>query len=146
MRTSFFQALPPYRGGKRRARPAILGLVENVYPQSSWLRLVFCDAFVGGGSVALAAKAFGCGQILANDLATRSVIVGRALLENTRARLSRNDVVHLLQVSGRGPGWHSSVLERLPALAARFLTRAWSHAEAYPKPREDSCRKARGEG
>ncbi len=139
-RSSFLNALPPYPGGKRWALPAIFGLIEDVHPRSSWPALAFCDAFLGGGSVALTAKAFGFSHVVANDTARRSVIVGRALLENTRVKLSRSDVLRLLQARGEGPPRHTSVLGRLPPDAAGFLSSAWCQAERYPSPRDDLAR------
>ena len=55
---------------------------------------------MGGGSVALGAKALGFGEVLANDLAARSAIVGRALIENSSRRLTdevRNNREWLLE-------------------------------------------------
>ena len=55
---------------------------------------VFVDAFLGGGSVSLFAKARGY-RVICNDVALRSHIVGKALIENDRAVLGREDVVRL---------------------------------------------------
>ena len=76
---SFLRALPPYPGGKRRLLPGIFALIKGVSPPASWPTLTFADPFLGGGAVALAAKAQGFGHIVANDIAERSTLVGRAL-------------------------------------------------------------------
>lgn len=89
MTTRILRALPPYAGGKRRLVGAIFGAMPS--PEHA---PVFADCFLGGGSVALTAKARGY-RVLANDVAERSVIVGRALLENSAVTLSRDDLTRL---------------------------------------------------
>jgi hypothetical protein len=119
---SFLRSLPPYPGGKRRLLPAIFGLIESVCPRASWPDLVFADPFLGGGAVALAAKAQGFGHIVANDIAERSTLVGRALLANHRVRLTPASVLRLFtpapevhlappELLGRMPGGHRALLE-----------------------------------
>lgn len=71
--------------------------------------------------MALTAKALGCGRVVGNDLATRSVIVGRALLENSTATLTPLDVLQLFQASAAGCSRNGELLERLPAPLAEFL-------------------------
>lgn len=83
------RALPPYAGGKRRLLGAIFGAVPS--PEQA---PVFADAFLGGGSVSLTAKARGY-RVLANDVAERSTVVARALVENDRTELSHEDLVLL---------------------------------------------------
>jgi len=73
----FLQALPPYFGGKQRLLKHIFGLI----PPSSQAP-VLADAFLGGGSVSLFAKAMGY-KVLCNDLAERSAVIGRGLIENS---------------------------------------------------------------
>lgn len=137
---SFFQALPPYAGGKRRLVPAIFGLIDSICPRASWPGLIFSDAFMGGCSVALTAKALGFGRVVANDLATRSVIVGRALLENSTATLTPLDVLQLFQASAAGCSRNGDLLERLPAPLAEFLASAWTHVQSCPPPKDDLAR------
>lgn len=57
---------------------------------------VFADAFLGGGSVSMFAKAKGY-RVIANDLAERSYIVGKALVENSETKLNKEDIVRLFQ-------------------------------------------------
>jgi len=73
---SKLKALPPYFGGKRR----LLGRIFKHIPKPSEAP-VLVDAFMGGGSVALFGKARGY-RVIANDIALRSHIVGKALIEN----------------------------------------------------------------
>ena len=65
---------------------------------------VFIDAFLGGGPVSLYAKARGY-RVLANDIAESSHIVGKALIENDRTRLSKEDLLRLFLPNGTEPGF-----------------------------------------
>jgi adenine-specific DNA methylase len=85
----FLTALPAYPGGKRR----LLGRIFKHLPRPAEVR-TFVDAFLGGGSVSLMAKARGY-RVLCNDLAERAYIVGRALVENSRVTLSEADTLRL---------------------------------------------------
>jgi hypothetical protein len=69
--------------------------VDRVVPRHYWSGLTFLDAFLGGGSVSLGAKAQGF-NVVATDIAERSIVVGKALIENSRVRLVREDVLRLL--------------------------------------------------
>ena len=82
-------ALPAYPGGKRR----LLGRIFRHLPKPAEAR-TFVDAFLGGGSVSLMAKARGY-RVLCNDLAERAYIVGKALIENGRVALSEADTLRL---------------------------------------------------
>lgn len=94
-----FQALPPYFGGKRRLVGEIF---KHVPPPAE--APVFIDAFLGGGSVSLYAKARGY-EVLANDIAERSHIVGKALIENDRTTLGKRDLLRLFLQNGTPPGF-----------------------------------------
>lgn len=85
----FFDALPAYYGGKRKLVKAIF----KVAPSPSEAP-VFADAFLGGGAVSVMAKALGY-RVLCNDIAQRSYIVGRALVENNRVKLTNEDIHRL---------------------------------------------------
>ena len=91
---SRLSALPPYFGGKRK----LLGQIFKHLPGPEGVP-VFVDAFLGGGSVSLFAKARGY-RVLCNDAAMRSHIVGKALIENDRVTLSPADVVRLFGDNG----------------------------------------------
>jgi hypothetical protein len=65
--------------------------------------VTFLDAFLGGGSVSLGAKAQGF-SVIATDIAERSIVVGQALIENSRVRLVREDVLRLLAPRTGEPG------------------------------------------
>ncbi len=86
----FLQALPPYFGGKQALLKTIFGLLPG--PQQC---PTLADAFLGGGSISLYAKAMGY-QVFCNDLAERSAVVGRGLIENSRIKIDREDVGGLL--------------------------------------------------
>jgi len=84
---SKFQSLPSYFGGKRK-------LVKYIFKPIKKTEGVFIDAFLGGGSVSLYAKAKGY-KVIANDIAFRSVIIGRALIANNSVKLETEDLARL---------------------------------------------------
>ncbi len=87
-------ALPPYFGGKRK----LLGRIMKHLPVPTEAP-VFVDAFLGGGSVSLFAKARGY-RVICNDIALRSYVVGKALIENDRVTLGKDDVIRLFKTNG----------------------------------------------
>jgi adenine-specific DNA methylase len=89
-----FEALPPYFGGKRRLCPRIFREIARVHSRETRSSLRLVDPFLGGGSVSLYAKAQGFG-VLCGDLAERSVIIGKALVENDGVRLDEQDLLRL---------------------------------------------------
>ena len=122
-------ALPTYLGGKRR----LLGHIAKALPRPADAP-VLLDPFMGGGSVALWAKRRGY-RVIANDVADRAVIVGRALVENDRERISREDVTRLFAApDDRAPGFTERVHggEVVPVRHARFLDGALAVARAAP--------------
>lgn len=94
MGLQFFDALLPYFGGKRKLCPVIFGRIAEHLPRNEWQGKVFVDAFLGSGAVSLYAKAQGF-RIIANDIAERSVIAGKALLENSDTYLTDSDLYAL---------------------------------------------------
>lgn len=99
LRTSpptFFRALPPYLGGKRRLAPLITALLAEVIPPGDWRGTRLLDPMCGGGALALYAKAHGF-DVLASDIAQRGAVVARALIANSGLRLTERDVVQLLR-------------------------------------------------
>jgi hypothetical protein len=117
-------ALPPYQGGKRR----LLGQIFRHLPRPAEAP-VLVDAFLGGGSVSLYAKARGY-RVVANDIALRSQIVGEALIANDRVTLGREDVTRLFVGNGTGPGFIEEHFadKVVTAEHARFLDTAFEHA------------------
>jgi adenine-specific DNA methylase len=89
-----FDALPPYFGGKRRLCPRIFREIARVHPSTDWSSLRLVDPFLGGGSVSLYAKAHGF-SVLCGDVAQRSVIIGKALIENDGVQISDDDILRL---------------------------------------------------
>jgi hypothetical protein len=65
--------------------------------------MTFLDGFMGGGSVSLFAKAQGF-RVVATDIAERSIVVGQALIENSRVRLTRENVLRIAAPSDDPPG------------------------------------------
>ncbi len=125
-----WSALYPYLGGKRRLCPLIFREIDRVVPRRLWSSLTFLDAFLGGGSVALGAKAQGF-RVIATDIAERSIVVGQALIENTRVRLTKEDVLRLLAPRTGPPGRVERELTPsvFTANVGRFLDAAFETAE-----------------
>ena len=98
-----WSALPPYLGGKRRLCPLIFREVDRLLPRRFWPGLTFLDGFLGGGSVSLYSKAQGF-RVISTDIAERAIVVGQALVENNRVRLSREDVLRLAAPTDDPPG------------------------------------------
>jgi len=84
---SKFQSLPSYFGGKRK-------LVKYIFKPIKKKEGVFIDAFLGGGSVSLYAKAKGY-KVIANDIAFRSLIIGKAIISNNSVKLESEDLARL---------------------------------------------------
>lgn len=103
-RLGMWASLPPFNGGKRRLAGVIFGAIDRVLPRAEWPRLTFVDAFLGGGSVALFAKAQGFGKVLGIDIALRSVVIGEALIANSRVRLTEDVVTRVLAPRSDGSG------------------------------------------
>lgn len=95
-RASFLQALPAYLGGKRRLCPVIFAVLSEAIDRGQRRQSTLVDAFLGGGSVSLYAKAAGF-RVVCNDLALRSAVVGRALIANSSVRLTQTDVATLIR-------------------------------------------------
>src|SRR5256885_16915797 len=89
---TLWASLPPYLGGKRRLCPLIFREIDRLLPRRLWAGRTFLDAFLGGGSVSLYAKAQGF-WVVATDIAERAIVVGQALIENQRVKLTRDDVL-----------------------------------------------------
>jgi 16S rRNA G966 N2-methylase RsmD len=125
------RSLPAYLGGKRR----LLGAIFREVP-SPVEAPVFVDAFLGGGSVSLYAKARGY-RVIANDVADRSVIVGKALIENDRVLLGYDDLVRLFTPTDDGPGYAERELapDTFATRHARFLDLALANARKLEGPK-----------
>lgn len=119
-----FGALPPYLGGKRR----LLGEIFRLLPGPDKAP-VFIDGFLGGGAVSLYAKARGY-QVLCNDVAQRSSIVGQALIENEQVMLSEADTLRLFAPCEGNAGFIEQHFcpDVFTTKHARFLDTAWAAA------------------
>ena len=116
------KALPPYFGGKRR----LLGRIFKHVPRPTDTP-VFVDAFMGGGSVSLFGKARGY-RVVANDIAFRSHIVGKALIENDHVTLDPEDVTRLFVEDPDNSGFIEANFARsvVTTKHARFLDNAFA--------------------
>jgi adenine-specific DNA-methyltransferase len=131
MGLQMFGALPAYAGGKRR----LLGALFHDVPSPAEAP-VFVDPFLGGGSVSLCAKARGY-AVVCNDCADRSVIVGKALIENDRVLLGYDDLVRLFTTTDGGPGYAERELcpDTFALRHARFLDLALANAKKLAGPK-----------
>ena len=121
----FFGSLLPYYGGKRKLAGRIMSYAEGE---------TFIDGFLGGGSVSLLAKAKGY-RVLANDLADRSVIIGRALLENDEVLLEESDIVRLYADNPEDKHFiRENYPEQFKPELAEFLDRARANIERLHDP------------
>ncbi len=132
---SLWSSLPPYLGGKRRLCPLIFREIDRIVPRRHWSGLTFLDAFLGGGSVSLYAKAQGF-RVIATDIAERAITVGRALVENSRVRLTRADILRLLAptVAPSGRVETTMVPSVFTREQARFIDTALRSASETPDP------------
>ena len=117
-----FRSLPAYFGGKRRLLGAIFKALST--PSNA---PTFVDAFLGGGAVSLYAKARGY-RVICNDVAERSCIIGRALIQNDSVTLSHEDLVRFSQPS-KEQGYAETNLspDVFPVDHARFLDNVLFH-------------------
>ena len=138
-RLPFFHALFPYLGGKRRLCPLIFREIDKLLPRRHWHGRTLLDGFMGGGSVALYAKAMGF-SVIAADIAERSINVGRALIENSRVRLTREDVLRLLEPTDNPPGHIERDL--VPSVFTRNMARFIDRALAVASDTSDTAKAA----
>jgi adenine-specific DNA methylase len=119
---SKLRALPPYFGGKRR----LLGRIFKHIPKPEECP-VLVDAFMGGGSVSLFGKARGY-RVIANDIAFRSCVVGKALIENDHVTLTPEDVTRLFADDPDNAGFIEQNFARsvVTTKHARFLDNAFA--------------------
>jgi len=136
-----FAALPSYFGGKRRLASTIFREIDQVFPRQQWPAMTFVDAFLGGGSVSLWAKAQGF-RVLCNDLSDRSRFIAEGLVCNSRTKLNWELVVQAL--SDRTPGYAAAHLapETLPLPVAQAVDSFVRAADSLPGPPEPQARAA----
>ena len=125
-----FDSLLPYFGGKRKLCPVIFGNIAKHLPREQWQGKVFVDAFLGSSAVSLYAKAQGF-KVIANDIAERSVIAGKALIENNRVILTDEDLFKLFVVNSENK--HLIEKEFVPDVFTKkhavFLDNAFANAK-----------------
>ena len=111
-----YGALPAYFGGKRK----LVGTIFKDLPSPEEAPC-FLDTFLGGGSVSLTAKALGY-RVICNDVAERSEIIGKALIENDHVKLKQEDLVRFSQpLEAIGYAEKNQSPEIFPKDHARFL-------------------------
>lgn len=131
MALMMFDALLPYFGGKRKLCPEILQRITKFIPRERWPQSTFVDGFLGSGAVSLYAKSQGF-RIIANDISERSVIAGKALIENNGCYLSDYDVYRLCLENKSEANGHfiekNCVPDIFPRRHAFFLDNAFANA------------------
>lgn len=135
-------ALPSYFGGKRKHLPWIFHHLSLAIPRSQWKEQVFLDAFMGGGSVSMAAKALGFKRIRSNDCSLRSQLIAKALLCNTRVTIETADLLWLNQElpEGEGPGLMET--EYCPSVLSRRQTRQVDRWLYWARQVQDETKRA----
>jgi adenine-specific DNA methylase len=132
-------ALPPYLGGKRRLCPTIFREIDKVLPRRTWADMTFLDAFLGGGSVSLYAKAQGF-RVVGVDIAERAIVVGEALIANSRVKLTREDTLRIAQEDNAPPGRVQT--EYSPSVFARKQARVLDRALRLASELKDPAKAA----
>ncbi len=94
---SGFQALPSIPGGKRSLAPSIFTKLTKVISQADYQHLRFIDAFVGGGSISVMAKAYGVKALYCNDWSIRTQAVIEGIIANNQIRFTEDDVYSFMQ-------------------------------------------------
>ena len=130
MRLKMFKALLPYYGGKRKLCPIIFKKISEYLLREKWSESVFVDAFLGSGAVSLYAKAQGF-RIVANDIAERSYIAGKAIIENNQTLLTDDDLRRFCFPNGNGIGLieKNFVPDVFTRKHAAFLDTAFANAK-----------------
>jgi adenine-specific DNA-methyltransferase len=134
MALRMFNSLLPYFGNKRKLCPVIFKLISKYYARNNWFNMTFVDAFMGSGAVSLFAKAQGF-RVISNDIAERSYIAGKALIENNRTKIDRTDIDVLFRPHPENQ--HTIEEKYVPEVFlekhARFLDTAFLNADTYLK-------------
>jgi adenine-specific DNA methylase len=120
-----YKALMPYFGGKRKLANQILKYAEGE---------TFIDGFLGGGSVSLLAKARGF-QVISNDKADRSAILGQALINNDEVYIEEEDIVRLFVLNDAGNNFiRDNHPKQFTIELANFLDNARANIEQIKDP------------
>jgi site-specific DNA-adenine methylase len=119
-----FNAAPAYFGGKRRLANRILSHAQGE---------TFIDSFMGGGSVSLLAKAKGF-RVLCNDIAERSVIAGKALIENADVRISEDDIYRLFEEAEPDGFVRENFGNYYTEEIGEFLDVSWANIQRFRDP------------
>ncbi len=134
-----WSALPPYLGGKRRLCPLIFRELDRILPRRTWPNLTFLDGFLGGGSVSLYAKAQGF-RVLSTDIAERAIVVGQALIENSRVRFTREDTLRIAARNTDPPGQIEQ--KYVPAVFTRTQARLLDRVLTIAEEARDTAKSA----
>lgn len=128
MASKIYDSLIPFLGNKRR-------LLDDISPH--FKGHVLLDIFMGSGAVSLRAKAMGM-QVIGNDIATRSKVIGEAIIKNQNIKISEEDVASLFI-----PTENSGFVEKnfvpdvfLPE-TAMMLDNAFAQARKYESPKKE---------
>jgi adenine-specific DNA methylase len=87
------RGLLPLPGSKKALLDPVFALIAEALPTSEWPSRTFVDPFAGSCAVALTAKRHGFGLVVAGDIAERSAVFARALIANSRRRLTHEEAL-----------------------------------------------------
>lgn len=87
----YLSATIPWLGGKRAVAREIMMVINREHEKPG----VLADAFLGAGSISIAAKALGW-EVRANDMSPISEAVGHALVKNRNWRLREEEIAMAL--------------------------------------------------
>jgi len=132
MALKMFNALLPYFGSKRKLCSIIFKIISKYYHRNDWFNMTFVDAFMGSGAVSLFAKAQGF-KVIANDIAERSYIAGKALIENNRIEIDHTDTENLFRNHPNNNHYieENYVPDVFLEKHAKFLDNAFSNADDF---------------
>ena len=129
---AIFKSLMPYYGNKRKLCPAMFNFLSKFLSRDEWQNMTFVDAFLGSGAVSLYAKAQGF-KVICNDIAERSYIAGKALIENNETKIPPEDMDRLFMPNSK----HKNFIlinftpDVFGSSHASFLDNAFANANSY---------------
>lgn len=129
-----FDALLPYFGGKRRLAPWIFKVIrEYLLKDKHEEDPTFVDAFLGSAAMSLYVKSQGM-KIIANDIAERSFITGKALIENNAHFFCDEELCRITATAQNNNHFIDTTFapDVFTKRHAEFLDNAFANARTYP--------------
>jgi len=130
----FFDALPPYLGGKRRLLGPIFKEVAKHLDPIHWKQSSFVDGFMGGGSVSIYAKSQ-FKTVRSNDLSDRSTTIANAVLVNDNTYFGEAHPTMILEGCDSSTNYAQSLEDWFIPSTARVIDRGLAYADSLNDPR-----------